>query len=130
MWSPSGLCARPRHNNDGRSSRQAERRRGPRRRTRLRSGRLGSMDNRFIVDCLIFDRSCEGVRLRLAGRVALPDLVRFFDDELRRLYVGRVVWQKGAEVGLWLPEGIDGGVTSGKAHAALSGKYYAVGHRT
>ena len=85
------------------------------------------MDNRFIVDCQIFDRSREGVRVRLAGRLRLPEHVKFFDDELRRLYVARVVWQRGNEAGLWLPEGIDGGTCSGKAYTRLAGKYYAAG---
>ncbi len=105
----------------------ANRRRSPRRRTRLRSGRLATLDNRFIVDCQVFDRSQEGVRVRLAGRMQLPEHVKFFDDELRRLYVARVVWQRGNEAGLWLPEGIKGGVASGKACTRLAGKYYAAG---
>ncbi len=106
--------------------RTSNRRKAPRRRTRLRSGKTATLQNRFISDCLIFDRSSLGVRIRLAGRVMLPEHVKFFDDELGTLHVARVVWQKENEVGLVFAEGDDGCLRSGPAHAALAGKYYAL----
>ena len=109
------------------SSRKTEnKRKAPRRRTRLRSGKTATLRNRFISDCLIFDRSPLGVRIRLAGRVSLPEHIRFFDDELGTLHVARVVWQRDNEVGLAFAEGDDGCRRSGPAHAALAGKYYAL----
>ncbi len=100
------------------------RRRSPRRRTRLRSGKLATIDDRFITECQIFDRSCEGARLRLAGRIRLPEVVKFYDDQNRALYIVRVVWQRGNEVGIFFPEGAR--VNDPKAVSRLSGKYYAV----
>ncbi len=102
------------------------RRRQPRRRTRLRSGKVATLANRFIIECQIFDRSAEGARLRLAGRVVLPDHVKLFDDERNALYVAKVVWRRGNEVGIAFPEGLDRCEVRGAGVAALSGKYYAV----
>ena len=102
------------------------RRRAPRRRTRLRSGKIATLQNRFIIECQIFDRSGQGARLRLAGRVALPDHVKLFDDERRTLYVAKVVWQVRNEVGISFPEGLDAAEVRGPGVAALSGKYYAI----
>jgi len=104
----------------------ANRRKAPRRRTRLRSGKTATLQNRFISDCLIFDRSPLGVRIRLAGRIRLPEHVKFFDDELGTLHVARVVWQRDNEVGLAFTEGERGCLRSGPGHAALAGKYYAL----
>ncbi len=108
----------------GSGNRLPNRRRSPRRRMRLRSGKLATLDDRFISECQIFDRSCEGARLRLAGRVPLPDVVKFYDDQHRALYVVRVVWQRGNEVGIFFPEGSR--VNDPKATSRLAGKYYAV----
>ena len=108
----------------GQTANRPNRRRSPRRRTRLRSGKLATIDNRFITECQIFDRSCEGARLRLAGRIRLPEVVKFYDDQNQELYVVRVVWQRGNEVGIFFPEGAR--VNDPKAISRLAGKYYAV----
>lgn len=110
------------------SGQQWNKRKAPRRRTRLRSGKVAAMDNRFITDCLIFDRSCLGVRLRLAGRGQLPEHVKFFDDELDTLHVAKVIWQRGNEAGLAFAQDKARGLRRGPGHAALAGKYYALRH--
>ena len=104
----------------------SNKRKAVRKRTRLRSGKTATLQNRFISDCLIFDRSPLGVRVRLAERTHLPEHVKFFDDELETLHVARVVWQRNNEVGLVFTKGTDGGQKSGPAHAAFTGKYYAL----
>jgi len=100
------------------------RRKAPRRRTRLRSGKISTLGNRFLTECLIFDRSASGARVRLAGRMRLPEHIYFFDDERDTLHVAHVVWQKDGQAGLHFATGK--GARDGRAHAALSGKYYAL----
>ncbi len=108
------------------SAPQPNRRKAKRRRTRLRAGRVADMNTRFLADCLIFDRSEHGVRIRLAGRLALPEVVKFYDEELNCLKVARIIWSQGNEYGLAFAEEGDGHAPSRRDLAAMSGKYYAL----
>jgi len=105
---------------------RANRRRARRRRTRLRSGKVCTLDDLFLADCLIFDRSPMGVRIRLAQRTRLPELVKFFDDELRLLKVARIAWRRGNEVGMEFPGDQPRPATCQREITRLSGKYYAM----
>ena len=109
-----------------RTETRRQRRRHPRWRTRLRTGKVATLSNGFIADCLIFDRSECGARLRLVEPVELPEHIKLFDDELTRLLVAVVIWRRDNELGVEFPDGQGNGETCGKGHAALSGKYYAV----
>ncbi len=102
------------------------RRKATRRRTRLRSGKLCTLRGQFIADCLIHDRSALGVRVRMAGRMALPEHVKFFDDELCTLHVARVVWRQENVAGLQFIGAPCDEHTARREVAALKGKYYAV----
>ena len=42
----------------------------PRRRTRLRSGKVTDRDGRFLAECQIYDRSPNGARLRVTTNLA------------------------------------------------------------
>ncbi len=102
------------------------RREKQRRRTVLRSGKIATINGKFIADCQIYDRSEKGVRLRLSLNVELPEHVRVFDDEQNILFAGKVVWRNAKEIGVEFAEGEQNIERHGKRHAMLSGKYYAV----
>ena len=108
------------------TSQPINRRKAPRRRTRLRSGKVCTLNSLFIADCLIFDRSQQGARVRLAGRQPLPERVKFFDDELQMLHVARVVWQRDNEAGLAFLQDDNHTACRTREVAMLRGKYYAL----
>ncbi len=102
------------------------RRKAPRRRTRLRSGKVIAMNGLFINDCLIHDRSTLGVRIRMAGRTPLPRQVKFFDDELRVLRVAQVIWQRDNVAGLAFMHEEASHDTTPREISTWTGKFYAL----
>ena len=103
--------------------------RKPRRRTRLRSGKLADVQNRFIAHCQIVNRTLQatGARLRLLDATPVPQRCRLFDDELAQLFEATIIWRQGRELGVAL-QPIDGTEASADGGtAALSGKFYAIG---
>jgi hypothetical protein len=96
-----------------------------RQRTRLRSGKLADSRGKFLVECVIYDRSAEGARLRMDGGPAVPDSILLFDDEYESLIVAQVVWRRPHELGVrFMPE-----VESEEMHRIarrLAGKFYAI----
>ena len=79
-----------------------ERRGTPRRRTRLRSGKLVDGAGRFVTECLVHDLSARGGRLRLPEGVSIPAAVRLYDDQTGALHVATVLWRQGREIGVAL----------------------------
>ena len=104
-------------------------RKSSRKRTRLRSGKIATLKNRFLSDCLLHDRSARGVRIRMARLCRLPEHVRFFDDELGELFVARVIWQKSNLAGLLFAGGGGEKAAADRQRAAFTGKYYAISTR-
>lgn len=100
-----------------------EKRRDPRRRTRLRAGKILDRANRFLVEAAIIDRSCGGVRLRLARDVALPELFHFYDEESEAIFLTRIAWRRrhliGARRGPLVAATL-------RQLIALRGRYYAM----
>ena len=104
---------------------QPDHRNNPRRRTRLRSGKIAGRNGVFLAECLIFDRSQEGARLRLDAAGAIPDRLLIFDDELSSLTPASVVWRRQSELGIRFDS--EASISGGKEIARrLSGKYYAL----
>jgi len=97
-----------------------------RQRVRMRSGKVATISGDFIADCLLFDRSENGVRLRLNQSVDIPEHIKLYDDELNKLRTGTVIWQLENELGVLFADGDANIETSGEIHARLSGKYYAI----
>ena len=98
----------------------------------MRSGKIATLQNRFLSDCQIFDRSDMGARVRLAGRMELPDHVRLFDDELQALFTTRIIWRAGNEVGLRFIDPIDRVRLSRNDEELIRSyreKFYAVGKK-
>lgn len=97
----------------------------PRRRVRLRSGKLANMAGVFLSDCLIYDRSAEGARLRLEASGSIPEQVLIFDDERGSLTVAMVMWRRPHELGLSFMLEPDT-PASREIARKLSGRYYAL----
>jgi hypothetical protein len=77
-----------------------DKRAAPRRRTRLRSGKLLTPDGRFVVDGLMHDVSACGARLRLLTNADVPTEIRFHDENGSSIREAVVVWRRGLEIGI------------------------------
>jgi hypothetical protein len=82
-----------------------ERRREPRRRVHLRSGKILSEAERFLVDCGVHNLSRFGVQLRLAARVPLPREFLFFDESNDAVMQAEIIWRRGDIVGCRIVSG-------------------------
>jgi hypothetical protein len=104
-------------------ARDDEKRREDRRRTRLRAGKILDRANRFLADATVIDRSCCGVRLRLAREIAAPEIFHFFDEEAEAIFVARLVWREGRLIGARRGRFV---AATPRQIAALRTKFYAV----
>ncbi|MBB4199342.1 hypothetical protein CCR94_05790 [Rhodoblastus sphagnicola] len=102
-----------------------ERRFAPRRRTRLRSGKILDRANRFLVETSILDRSAGGLRLRLAHNCELPEIFHLFDDESESIHAFRVIWRRHDTVGVRARPGGPVPATR-RLIIELRGKFYAI----
>jgi hypothetical protein len=100
-----------------------DKRREQRRRTRLRAGKILDRGNRFIVEATIIERSCAGLRLRLARDVALPEIFHFFDEESEGVFLARIAWRRQLMLGVRRGPGI---AVTVRQLIALRGKFYAI----
>jgi hypothetical protein len=78
----------------------AERRTEPRRRTRLRSGKILDLRNEFLIECQVLDRSEMGARVRLYADIPSQSLIRLYEDKPERLLDAYIVWRRDFDVGL------------------------------
>jgi hypothetical protein len=99
-----------------------------RRRTRLRSGKIVDLRNRFLCDCLLHDRSLGGLRVRLVQDVALPARIRIYDDEAHGLIAADIVWRRGRDLGIRMhvAEPPHAAAMDTPAALALGKRYYAL----
>lgn len=107
----------------GQEAREDEKRREDRRRTRLRAGKILDRGNRFLADATIIDRSCRGLRLRLAREIATPEIFHFFDEEAEAIFVARLVWREGRLLGAARGRFV---FATPRRIAALRTKFYAM----
>ena len=103
-----------------------ERRMEARRRTRLRSGKLLSKDNVFLVECLIHERSDEGARLQLSRSIEIPDRISLFDDADMSIRAAEVVWHRRHQLGIRFRPELDPKDIKESDLAALARQFYAV----
>jgi hypothetical protein len=87
------------------SAKAADRRNEPRVRTHLRTGKVYDQDSKFLADCMIFDRSERGRRLKLFTDVVLPDRIRVYDDGFNQTFIGTVAWRRRHNLGLRVSKG-------------------------
>ena len=103
-----------------------ERRAEPRRRTRLRSGKVLDAKNRFLIECQVHDRSARGARLRLVADVSAPAKIHLFDDEAKMVCEAQIIWRSNQELGVVFLAHVNADGLRPAERTALSGKYYAV----
>ena len=103
-----------------------DKRAAARRRTRLRSGKVLDEANRFLVECVVHDRSGEGARLRIVEDVPIGSPFRLFDDEQGNLHEAWIVWRRGQELGVrFVSSGASVDLPEQQIRK-LRGKYYAL----
>ncbi len=73
---------------------------GARQRTRLRTGKIIDAAGRFLTECLIYDRSERGGRLRLPLALGLPSTIQLYEDQSATLHQADIVWRKAREIGV------------------------------
>jgi PilZ domain len=106
--------------------RGAERRGRPREQTRLRSAKVLDGAYRFLCEGRICDRSPEGLRLALARDIALPLKFAVHIDETSEVREAKVVWRRGATVGVRLSAPAPEGALRPCDRYALKERYYAI----
>lgn len=77
-----------------------DKRLAPRRRTRLRSGKLLTRNGSLLASCLVHDISATGARLKLLANAILPLEIRYVDENGRSVREAVVVWRRGPEIGI------------------------------
>ncbi len=102
-----------------------EARAAQRRKSRLQSAKLLDMNGRFVCECLICDRSPNGVRLRLMSAIPVPERVSMFDDATGNTRLAAIVWRKGELLGARLLP-CRGPALKRSTRAALGSRFYAV----
>ncbi|WP_061936508.1 hypothetical protein [Aureimonas sp. AU22] len=105
---------------------RTERRTAERRTTRLRPAKLLGAADGFLCDCAVVERSASGARVRAfapVGRV-LPETLTLYDEVETRRWTARVVWARGAELGLAI-EAAGERVSDADRHR-IAGPFYAV----
>ncbi len=107
-------------------AKDADRRSAQRRRTRLRSGKILDLGNGFMIECQIYDRSDEGVRVRLLADIPAQSVIRIYEDDPERLRDARVVWRKDFELGLCFIRRVGARAISRTQLTCLRGRYYAM----
>lgn len=77
-----------------------ENRRAARYRTRLRPCRILDVQNRFLVDCSLYDISTTGARVRILTDHQVPQRIRLHDEQEATTRDAFVVWRRNRELGL------------------------------
>ncbi|RIY02152.1 hypothetical protein D3218_07620 [Aureimonas flava] len=105
---------------------RADRRGAARRTTRLRPGKLLGAADGFLCDCAVVDRSARGARIRAFAPVdrVLPEVLTLYDEAETRRWTARIVWARGAELGLAIEAG--GERVSDAERHRIAGLFYAV----
>jgi len=104
----------------------ADRRERPRERTRLRSAKVLDGAYRFLTEGRICDRSPGGLRLALARDIALPLELAVHIDETSEVREAKVVWRRGATIGVQLRAPAPEGALKPCDRYALKERYYAI----
>lgn len=77
-----------------------DKRNRPRQRTRLRTGKILDRQGQFVTECLIYDRSESGGRLRLPAVVALAASIQLYEDQSASLHQADIVWRTRRDIGI------------------------------
>ena len=108
------------------AGKRIEKRSSARRRLRLRSGKLLDAHNKFLCECLVRDRSGQGLCLMLAKNIGLPIRYRLYDDETGSLHAITTIWRRSAVLGVRYCSTLKPVAIKESDRSALRGRYYAV----
>ncbi|MTI42068.1 PilZ domain-containing protein [Roseibium hamelinense] len=104
-----------------------EQRLTPRRRARLRGGKITDLSDKFLTECTLFDVSEGGVGLLVPETADLPKDVLIYDDLDKTIAIANVRWRNGKQVGVaFLEPPIAVSQFNAPRLQALQHKYYAV----
>jgi hypothetical protein len=103
-----------------------EKRSSARRRLRLRSAKLLDSQSAFICECLVRDRSAQGLCLQLMKNIGLPARCVIYDDETGALSVITTIWRRGPLLGVRYCQAAAPVSLKPSDRSALRGRYYAV----
>ncbi len=104
----------------------SERRSEERQQTRLRSGKIVSLDGRFIIECQFRDIAPHGARLRTTDVPNLPERFWLFDDFYGRALLAQVAWRANSEIGVQLINDVTVPPLNEERLSQLAGKYYSL----
>lgn len=104
----------------------AEKRGEERKKTRLRSGKLVTLDGQFLTECHFQNLASGGARIRIVGQCAIPNRFWLFDDQYCGALITEIVWRSDAEFGVRFIQ--DAGVIplNDTILGKLAGKYYSL----
>lgn len=106
---------------------KSEQRELERKRTRLRSGKLVTLEGQFLTECHFQDLAKGGARIRIIGQCDIPDRFWLFDDQYCGALITRIVWRKDLDLGVRFDPDSTVAPLSERVLHALSGKYYSLG---
>lgn len=78
---------------------QADKRTNRRQRT-LKDGKIITMNDRSVIDCVIRDLSDTGAKIRCGDQVAVPREFQLFVPQTRLFRQARCIWRRGNEIGI------------------------------
>ncbi len=105
---------------------RTEKRREERKKTRLRSGKLVSLDGQFLTECQFQNIAGGGARIRIVGQSAVPNRFWLFDDQYCGALVTEVVWSKDGEFGVRFVQDPSIAPLNDTLLNTLAGKYYSL----
>ncbi|MBV2144358.1 PilZ domain-containing protein [Falsochrobactrum sp. TDYN1] len=103
-----------------------DRRTEERQRTRLRSGKIVSLDGRFIIECQFSDIAPHGAKLRTLEASGVPERFWLFDDFYVRALLARTIWRDGSELGVRFTTDPSVPLLDDERLRQLAGKYYSL----
>ena len=71
-----------------------------RRQRMLKDGKIITMNDRSVIDCLIRDISDAGAKIRCGDQIAVPKEFQLFIPQSKYFRAARTVWRRGNEIGI------------------------------
>jgi hypothetical protein len=97
-----------------------------RKKTRLRSGKLISLDGQFLTECHFQNLAGGGARIRIVTQCVVPNRFWLFDDQYCSALITEIVWHKDAEYGVRFAQDSSVVPLNETILNTLAGKYYSL----
>ena len=105
---------------------KTEKRRQERKRTRLRSGKVVTLDGHFLTECQFENIARGGAKIRLVKPCVIPKRFFLFDDQYCGALITEIVWQREPELGVRFVQDPSVAPLDERILNTLSGKYYSL----